>query len=62
VPRGIDGLFALDRLLGDRGDLVAFDTDVAHCIESGFGVDDPPAGNNNVVFFVYCYFHFIVIL
>jgi hypothetical protein len=44
----MDGLLALDRLLGDRGNLLAPDADVALRVEVRFRVDDPTTSDHHV--------------
>jgi hypothetical protein len=50
MPLGVDGLLALDLIVGHRGDLVAFDAYVADRIEPGFWVDDAATGDDYVEF------------
>jgi len=49
VALGVDRLLALDRLLGDRSDLLALDADVPNRIEPRLRNDHPPTSDYDII-------------
>ena len=46
---GVDDAASGERVGGDAGDLAVADADVAHGVETGFGVHDAPAFEDEVI-------------
>ena len=47
--RGVHGGAPLQRVFGDRHDRAVLDSDVAHRVESALRIDDPPAGDHQIM-------------